>query len=209
MAWQEGSEIVYDFATMERARFTYQGVPPEKAQEDSPVKGVNISLFEVATTWYAINLNGFENEEGLIVDYSGRFASFGLGVSTPVFEVGGGIVTVWSPGFDVTGIGHFQMAGGGPGGLGASVDWTSYSIAEPENNDLPIRYDTGGIVLKRDYKRMRNDIVTGAHVPPHPNETSPLFPRVTMLRQLAARELDFVWRSYYAPLLDNYHSPMR
>jgi len=46
-------------------------------------------------------------------------------------------------------------------------------------------------------------------VPPHPNETSPLFPRVTMLRQLAARELDFVWRSYYAPLLDNYHSPMR
>jgi len=58
--WQEGSEIVYDFATMERARFKYHGVPPE-GSEEARLVGVNLALAELGTTWYAIDLNQFDS----------------------------------------------------------------------------------------------------------------------------------------------------
>jgi hypothetical protein len=189
---------------MERARFTYKGVP---YQEGYSGVGVGSSGVELAATWYATNLNGFDNDNDLENEYSGRFTGLSLGVGTPLVELQGGLIYVWSP--EVTGVGYFELAGLGLSspGVSGSLTWTDYVIAEP--GDLPFKYGTGGIVLKRDYRQMRNDIVTGAHVPPHPNEGHPLFPRITMLRQLAALELDLVWSSYYAPLLHNHHSPMR
>lgn len=88
--WQDGEEIVYNFATMERGKFKFKGYPPEGVAEDALFKGVTTSLVEYAQTWYGIQLNGFRNWMNISDDYSGPFSAIAVGGNSPLVEIGTG-----------------------------------------------------------------------------------------------------------------------
>ena len=75
-----GEEIVYDFETLERQKFTYT-----EAGGFSPVPGLAFSLGGRSETFYGGFLWGFSRESDITNDYQGIFrgANFGISLSAP------------------------------------------------------------------------------------------------------------------------------
>jgi len=188
--WQEGSEIVYDFATMERGEFEFHGYPPEGVAEDAIFKGVTTSLVEYAQTWYGIQLSGFRNWTNINDDYSGPFSAIAVGGSSPIVEIGTGGIYVYSP--EITGFGTYGLGGFGFSPVEVSVSWefTKYDELKP---DLIFEYSTGGKITQEDVEDMKDDILTGRYVP-----VEPPLPINILQRTVAAKRLEDVWKYYHS-----------
>lgn len=76
MTWWGGSEIVYDFATMERQKFLYLG------------PGVNDSFLGGGISAYSGAVSGFRSDNNITRDYAGPFFSVTGGVGLDVGELG-------------------------------------------------------------------------------------------------------------------------
>jgi RHS repeat-associated protein len=149
-----GVEIVYDFATFERAHFSYSGWHLSDAIASSYSESVGI-------------INGFRSWQDIEFDYSGDFVVLSLGgsVSVPFLKFGGisagKSMFLGSPDSSVWGFSTWAAIGGGLDAippLDASVSKVTYTM---DRMHRPY-YRPDGTV---DTASLRNDIIEGRHSP--------------------------------------------
>jgi RHS repeat-associated protein len=114
MVWEiRGEEIVYDFATLERAKFSYHGVGKVDENEKT-ASGACLNLMGWSVSPYVTGLSGFDKSDGLQTDYQGDSVTGFVSGDIPFLLVAGftGSIGVssstawpgtWLPNFDVVG----------------------------------------------------------------------------------------------------------
>ena len=106
-----GNETVYDFHTLERAKFSIKG--KISVEEPTAPIGFCLTFLSESVTPYFSIIWGFDNE-GIETDYEGDTEAFQLGVSIPteiVAGVGAGLVVSWSHNYaDTKGLSFYGEA---------------------------------------------------------------------------------------------------
>jgi RHS repeat-associated protein len=187
----EGTEVVYDFATMQRSNFSFDTrwlSYIDNGNMIEPGWGLVDGAFEEVGTIYFSTLHNFDSRKDIVAEYSGAFRGFSVGKAFPIIDFGGGYTRVWST--EVTGDGFF-----GVGGLGISILPISVSLFDiyyrPEG--IVIEYSSGlpwkRSVRRSDMHRMQADIARKEYSNYYP----PNFPSGTNYHSM------FPWR-YWANL---------
>lgn len=204
----KGVEIVYDFATMERAIFVYEGEPLLSYKDYVQTKpGFNAALIEGAYMEYAINLSGFHSVKNLGAQYSGRFVGETVGIGGgigPVSLAGIGYINVHSS--EIGGSGTYEMVSPGVSlPVGFSIAATNYKLLE-ETYHVYAENDSGSWrVTERQILQMKYDIRNGMDSPwgtfgsSLHNQSSGIAER-----EKAIRELEMVWQTYQNYFLYQY-----
>ena len=169
---EAGREIVYDFATMERATFTYETMRLFHGSDDDPkaLYGVGTGLLEKVKAFYFLSLHHFDSNWHLQDEYRDRFEGYTIGVNTPVVEIGAGWMLVWSHGGHNGVTGELQVSGMGPYyafGLGMDLPLVVSSGVMATNYTPSSDYEDYGNTIQ-DMQRMRDDIRSGKYEDPAP-----------------------------------------
>lgn len=218
----QGIEIVYDFATMERASFEFAGEPLGTIGDIQTKPGLSTSLLEGTYMEYAINLNGFHSVGTLDDQYSGRFVGWTLGYGpsyqpkasdiAKASKIGVGFISaggIWVTSPQIDGSGTFRAIGPGvsPSPIPGSIAATNYRLIGRE-----YRYAEriGGLlrVTKRQIEQMKNDIRSGIY---SPWGLAPITLHLSgeniAQREMAIKSLEEVWQihqDYFSFQYDQY-----
>jgi hypothetical protein len=177
-----GKEIVYDFATMERASFSYEIEPLFSCSfdpDDCIRPGYATGILEKVKSFYFLTLHHFDSLDSVDNEYSGRFEGLAIGVNTPGIEIGAGWMWAWSHGGDDGPIGGLQVTGNGPYylvGLGLdlpvvasdSVLATNYTVDEGSQVVYTLNGSYNGYVTEQMMQLMQKHIRFGRYAHPEP-----------------------------------------
>ena len=166
LPFAEGDETVYDFATMERASFSFI---TQSASEDIKFTGVGTGVYEGGVSVAYVGLQNFRSTENIENDYRGPFDNLLYGLNTAVLQLGFGRVEVKAPGNgNVTGKGWYYLLGIGIDGPLPPVSFVRMSTFYTYEGDHEWYTTTGtefGLVTESEITRMANDIYYGRHLP--------------------------------------------
>jgi hypothetical protein len=165
-----GYETVYDFATMERAKFYFQTQP---LSEDIGFTGVGTGIFETGISAAYVHLHNFASWRNIETDYSGRFDGFLAGLNSSPLQLGEGIIEVWAPGerageVGVTGKGIYFLFGLGVDAPLPPVSYVRLATEYTLKGQYELYTTTGtetGYVTEIEMERMQQDILNGNHLP--------------------------------------------
>jgi len=104
-----GEEEVYDFATMQKTWFKYDGFPGLNKKDDWLTGGLSDGVVGVNYMEYIGTIQGFPSSGDIVLDYSGEFNSFSVGLDGVI--VSGGFVDFWSPDGKIRGRNWYIGAG--------------------------------------------------------------------------------------------------
>ncbi len=111
-----GEELVYDFETLERAKFSVTARIDEETGEEHWIAGGCTSIVNFTGATYTSVIFGFDQDDGIVKDYSGVSKSIGGGFS--IIGVGTGAILFSSVdrgtssiNWDVVGISFYQELG--------------------------------------------------------------------------------------------------
>ena len=174
----EGSEIVYDYATMTRARFTYRGqIGGLFASIGGAIYFGKVNGFRYEPKPLPIGLNSFPDlpySQLIIADYrdwtDGWYAGGGIPTPIPWIDVGGGIGGFTSRTGNVNGSISYVSASTGlmPFEI---VGYEAFYIIDKaklpgyQNSGIEYYYDTKTRRVNRG--KLVSDILTGDHTPIH------------------------------------------
>jgi hypothetical protein len=195
----DGKEVVYDFATLERATYEFNDAPLADPENVPYLPGGTTPEWGVTNMTYYVGLIGFDSWKSLDQEYSGDFYSVsgGVGYSKSVFNklsvsASIGAVTVWSP--EVTGSGGYIATGDGVSLLPVSV-----SVSKTNYRATKIhRYVPEGMDAREEHiEQMKIDIQSGLD---SPGGTARPYSRWA-----AVNQLDDVWRAHEYYFTSKYH----
>jgi hypothetical protein len=196
-----GRETVYDFATMERAKFEFHTM---HVSEGSPFTGVSTGFLEGGISAAYVQLYDFKSWESIEADYSGRFDGYMVGANSTGLQGGAGYINVWSsdpatgqPG--VSGAGLYLLLGVGVDTPLPPVSGSRFATFYTLEGNHQWYTTTGtetGIVSKSLMELMQQDIRSGNYLPmpfnwPGLNQATDVLGVVS--RHIAANNLRQVW----------------
>jgi hypothetical protein len=111
-----GEELVYDFETLERAKFSLTARIDPTTGEEKWIAGACTSIINITGATYVSGIWGFDRDDGIVEDYTGLTKSLGAGLSIIGAGLGGIGFSSVNPGtnainWDVFGFTVYQEAG--------------------------------------------------------------------------------------------------
>ena len=191
----EGKEVVYDFATLERATFEFEGAPFVDPKT-FPYPGITTPELGFSNMTYYVDLEHFDNWKSLYGEYRGDFFGFSLSVGFSKYLQGLsiGAVKVFSP--EVSGSGGSVLTGGGGALVPVSFSFSkTYYWADPTKIH---RYVPIGLDARPEHiKQMKDDIQSGVDSPA--GEARPYS------RWENVNRLEAVWQAHKNYFMFQYH----
>ena len=202
-----GRDVVYDFATMERAQFFFHTyyLNPDKPFTVFPLfgdehligTGLTTGAIELGITKAFIQLHRFESLKNIEEDYGGPAWSITYGLNTPVVQLGGGGVRSESD--ELIGHGYYVIVGAGidlP--LVLSVNYfATYAYKNGPSKWYTTTGNESGYVNKTQLDIMANDIRNGNGIP-FPFKSGQLSAPMNMGRELAINKLYRTWVNHHS-----------
>lgn len=159
-----GKEVVYNFATLERATYSFDDAPFIDPDYFPYLSGVTTPELSSSNMSYYVHLQGFDNWLNMDKEYSGAFYGYsaggGLSVSPIPLSGGGGSIIVFSS--ELWGGGHYSFSSGGFSLIPLAISfsktnyqWTSIQSYVPEGMNVEDKH----------IEQMKIDIQSGLDSP--------------------------------------------
>lgn len=191
-----GKEVVYDFATMERGVYDYDHTPLFDPNLFPPLVGFTSAGLEGARMIYDVQLKGFNSERSWDEEYKGYLLGHTIGLGSPVKinkipgtdKMSAGIGKLYVQSSEVYGSGDYSV-----GALGVSpIPILAASLSATFSELRPgtyYNYGAAGFISEQTIEQIKNDIRSGVDSPWPPGTA-------TYTRQRAINELDEIWEKH-------------
>ena len=165
-----GDEVVYNFATLERATYKFRDSPFIDPTYVPYLAGVTLPEFSETNISYYVNLRGFDNGLNTDKEYSGIFYGGSVGGALSLSSLGGGVgnIIVYSP--EVWGHGKYTSTSAGISlPIALSLSKTNYDPPITIQSYVP----KGMNAEDKHIDQMKTDIQSGQYSP-SPLKADPL-----------------------------------